>query len=162
MLSFEEFAAARLPALLRYATAVTADRDLAQDVVQNVMIRVHARWRRVQALEHPETYVKRAIVNEFISWRRRWNVRTIRPGPVPERPSPDPTEELDARDSVLRRLADLPPRQRAVLALRYVDGMSDPEIAQLLGCTPGSVRGYASRALDTLRRDGAPDPVRNP
>ncbi|HEX3816413.1 MAG TPA: sigma factor, partial [Mycobacteriales bacterium] len=60
-MTFEEFAAARLPALLRYAIVLTGDRGLAEDLVQEVLIRIHLRWRKVAALDRPELYVKRAL-----------------------------------------------------------------------------------------------------
>lgn len=151
VVSFEEFAVARSAALLRYATTLTCDRDLAQDIVQEVLIRLHARWRRVQQLDRPDAYAKRAITNEFLSWRRRRSVRSVRVGAVPEVSLPDPAEASAERSEVWARLADLPPRQRAVLALRYYEGLDDAEIAEILGCAPVTVRSYASRGLATLR-----------
>src|SRR4051794_7780235 len=73
-MTFEEFLGARLEALLRYATVLTCDAHLAQDVVQECLIRAHARWPRICVMEAPERYVKRMIVNEFLSWRRRRSV----------------------------------------------------------------------------------------
>lgn len=92
---FEEFAAGLLPGLLRYAMVLTADRELAQDVVQDAMLKAHRNWDRV--------------------------------------------------------VADLPKRQRAVIALRYYEDLPDPEIAALLGCSQTSALVYASRALKALR-----------
>jgi DNA-directed RNA polymerase specialized sigma24 family protein len=70
-MTFEEYAAWRLPALLRYAAVLTADQDLAQDIVQEVLARAHLRWRRIGQLDVPDQYVRRMVVNEFLSWRRR-------------------------------------------------------------------------------------------
>src|SRR6266498_156962 len=70
-MTFEEYAAWRLPALVRYAAVLTGDRDLAQDIVQEVLARAHARWRKISGLEVPDLYVRRMITNEFVSWRRR-------------------------------------------------------------------------------------------
>ena len=71
-MTFEEFAAAQLPGVLRFAGVLTADRGLAEDVVQEVLIRAHARWTQIESLDQPEAYVRRMIINEFYSWRRKW------------------------------------------------------------------------------------------
>jgi RNA polymerase sigma-70 factor (sigma-E family) len=156
-MTFEEYAAWRLPALLRFAAVLAGSQDLAQDIVQEVLIRVHARWRRISRLDVPDQYVRRMIVNEFLSWRRRWG-RFLPVGQVAEdhRPAavaepPDTATAHAERDALLVELARLPRRQQAVLVLRYYEGQSDNEIAELLGCQPGTVRGYASRALAALR-----------
>jgi DNA-directed RNA polymerase specialized sigma24 family protein len=70
-MTFEEFADTRLVAVLRFAGVLTGDRGLAEDVVQEVLIRVHARWRKIGRLDHPESYIRKMIVNEFISSKRR-------------------------------------------------------------------------------------------
>lgn len=159
-MTFEQFAVAQTAALLRYATALTCDRHLAQDIVQDVLFRLHGRWRRVQSYDRPEAYAKRAITNEYLSWRRRRSVRSVRLGPVPELPTPDPAEESADRAEVWACLAALPPRQRAVLVLRYYEGLADAEIADIVGCAPVTVRSNASRGLATLRsRLTAREPV---
>jgi RNA polymerase sigma-70 factor (sigma-E family) len=155
---FEEFAATRLPAVLRFAGVLTADRALAEDVVQEVLIRASKRWDRIGQLDRPEQYVRKMIVNEYLSSRRRsWR---LVPGgsaaEVDDRVTPDYAGQHAERDSLLAEIGKLPRRQRAVLVLRYYEGLSDPEIADVLGCTPGTVRGYASRALAALRVDLGP------
>jgi len=81
-MTFEEFAATRLPRMLRFAGVLTAERALAEDVVQEVLIRVHARWNRIGAMDRPELYVRKMIVNEFLSWRRRsWRLVPAGRGP---------------------------------------------------------------------------------
>ena len=162
-MTFEEFATARLPALLRYAAALTGDRDLAQDVVQEVMARAHLRWRSVAASDSPEHYVRRMVLNEYLSWRRRWSVRNITA--ASERLTElgdsrtggrDHAADHALRDDLWNRLAALPRKQRAVLVLRYYEGCSDEEIADLLSCAPATVRSHASRALKALRVDSEP------
>lgn len=152
-MTFEEFAVARLPGVLRFAGVLTADRALAEDVVQEVLIRVHARWDRIGAMDRPELYVRKMIVNEFVSWRRRsWRlVPAGRGRDVDDRVSQNHAFAHAERAALLAELGRLPRRQRAVLVLRYYEGLSDSEIAEVLGCTPGTVRGYASRALAALR-----------
>jgi RNA polymerase sigma-70 factor (sigma-E family) len=157
---FEAFAAARLPDLLRYATALTGDRELAADLVQDVLTRAFARWSRIRRTEAPDRYLKRMITNAHLSHRRRWSVRRVTPAEdleahVPV--GPDPTvlgvEHGERVDQLWRVLAGLPARQRAVLVLRYYEGLSDAEIAEVLDCAPGTVRSSASRALRALRLD---------
>ncbi|HEY5353639.1 MAG TPA: SigE family RNA polymerase sigma factor [Streptosporangiaceae bacterium] len=152
-MTFEEFAAARLPAVLRFAAVLTGDRSLAEDVVQEVLIRANGRWQAIADLDRPEAYVRKMIVNEYLSWRRRsWRLVLSGAGPeVDGRLAPDPAAAHAERDAILAELARLPARQRAVLVLRYYEGLSDTEIAEALGCAPGTVRGYASRALALLR-----------
>jgi RNA polymerase sigma-70 factor (sigma-E family) len=162
-MTFEEWAAARLAAVLRFAAVLTGDRGLAEDVVQEVLIRAHRRWDAIACLDRPEAYVRKMIVNEYLSWRRRsWRLVPSGAGTdVDARSVPDPAVRHAERDAILTELARLPRRQRAVLVLRYYEALSDAEIAEVLGCAPGTVRGYASRALATLRVDlaGAPRPA---
>jgi len=150
--TFEEFAGARLQSLLRYATVLTGDPHLAQDIVQDVLVRVHSRWGKVSRYDAPEQYVRRAILNAYISWRRRWSVRNLVSfGAPPDQVAPEPIEA--GPSELWHRLAGLPRRQRAVLALRYYEGFTDAEIADLLGCSAGTVRAHASRALASLRAE---------
>ena len=152
-MTFEEFAAARLPAVLKFAAVLTGDRGLAEDVVQEVLIRANARWEAIAGLDRPEAYVHKMIVNEYLSWRRRsWRLVLSGAGTdLTGRSVPDPAAGYAERDAIFAELAKLPLRQRAVLVLRYYEGLSDQEIAEVLGCRPGTVRGYASRALAALR-----------
>jgi RNA polymerase sigma-70 factor (sigma-E family) len=153
--SYEEFVAARLPAVLRYATALTGSPQLAEDVVQEVLVRAQARWRRIADMERPEAYLRRMVLNEYLGWRRRRVSRDVAmPDTEMERLAPplaDPAAGHGDREQLRRALAGLPRRQRAVLVLRYFEGLSDLEIAADLGCATGTVRSHASRALATLR-----------
>ncbi|WP_162907145.1 SigE family RNA polymerase sigma factor [Allorhizocola rhizosphaerae] len=154
-MEFEEFAAARMPALLRYAVLLAGDRELARDIVQEVLTRALLRWRRIRTLDEPYAYVRAMVTNEFLSLRRRKAIRTVPLG----QHEPDVVSSADTagqfgeHQAMWQLLATLPRQQRAVLVLRYYEGLSDEEIARVLGCRPGTVRGYASRALATLRVD---------
>jgi len=157
-MTFEEFAATRLPAVLRFAGVLAGDRALAEDVVQEVLIKAHRQWDHIDGLERPEQYVRKMVLNEYLSWRRRsWR---LVPGgdarEVDHRQTQDHATAHAERDALLAELAKLPRRQRAVLVLRYYQGLSETEIAELLGCKPGTVRGYVSRALATLRVEMSP------
>ncbi len=158
---FEEWAPARLPTLVRFAAALTADHGLAEEIVQEVLITAYGRWSRIAALDQPEAYVRRMITNEFLTWRRRWarvtphaDVGAVATG-VARRvdTAPDHAEAHVQRDAVRAELARLPRRQRAVLVLRYYERLTDPEIAAVLDCPSGTVRSLASRALAALRVD---------
>ncbi|MEV0728073.1 MULTISPECIES: SigE family RNA polymerase sigma factor [Polymorphospora] len=150
-MTFEEFVAARLPALLRYATVLAGDPHQAEDVVQDVLVKAHSRWARIDALDLPESYVRKMIVNELVSTRRRVTARLRRervhlPDPVDDR-----TETVVQRDALVRLIRALPTRQRIVIALRYLEDMADADIAALMDCSVATVRSQASRALASLR-----------
>jgi RNA polymerase sigma-70 factor (sigma-E family) len=155
-MTFDDWAAERLPALLRFAAVLTGDRALAEDVVQEVLIRAYGRWSRLLELDRPEAYIRRMIVNEHLSWRRRWS-RYLPSDQVSHGPAAatvaDHAAGLADRDALMNELARLPRRHQTVLVLRYYEGLTDNEIAAVLGCSPGTVRGYASRALASLRVD---------
>jgi RNA polymerase sigma-70 factor (sigma-E family) len=154
--TFEEFVSARLGALVRYATVVTWDPHLAEDITQNVLVRAQARWHRIGGLDEPELYVKRMVVNEFLSWRRRRAAQSI---PLAGQalaglmtPAPDPTVQRDDRDAMLQLIATLSPRQRAVIALRFYEDLSVEQIAEILGCRTVTVRTHLARALASLHQ----------
>lgn len=150
-MTFDEFARLRLPRLLRFATVLCLDPGLAEDLVQEVLIKANARWDKLEGLSHPEAYVRRMIVNEFVSWRRRW-ARVIPFAEVEDRAQlTDHAHDHAERDALFRRLIGLPARQRAVIVLRYYGGLTDAEIARELNCPVGTVRSLASRAVAALR-----------
>lgn len=150
-MTFEEFVGLRLPALLRQATVLAGDRVLAEDVVQDVLVKAHERWNRISTLDGPEAYVRRMVVNELISTRRRVVARLRRERLHRPEPVADPTVRVDQRAALVQLIRALPPRQRIVIALRYFDDMADGDIAAVMGCTVANVRSQASRALATLR-----------
>jgi len=160
--SFEEYVSARGPTLLRFAYVLSGDHHLSEDLVQEVLARMHPRWRRMAEVDQPDAYVRRAIVRQFLSWRRRRSSRE-RPGPVPERPGPESDHGAE-RDEIWRLLTTLPRAQRAVLVLRFYEDLPDDEIATLLGCARTTVRVHASRGINRLRTllpPGKPTTVRS-
>ncbi|GHF47663.1 RNA polymerase sigma-70 factor (sigma-E family) [Amycolatopsis bartoniae] len=152
---FEEFVAGRLDRLLRYATALTCDPHLAQDVVQEVLLRAQHRWTRIAALDAPESYVRRMVTNEYLSWRRRRAARNVSAThstlDALTAPAADHAEQYAERDAMRGRIAALPRKQRAAVVLRYYEDCTDAEIAEALGCSAGTVRSHLSRALSALR-----------
>ena len=154
-MDFDEFLREQLPALVRFAGVLTADTHLAQDLTQDALVAAHARWSRIGRMDRPDLYLRRMITNGYLSWRRRWSVRSIQPVADTDRlegsTAPDPAVRLADRDHVGLLLATLTRRQRAVLVLRFYEGRTDQEIATILGCSAGTVRSHVSRALAGLR-----------
>jgi RNA polymerase sigma-70 factor (sigma-E family) len=153
--TFEEFVSARLGSLSRYATVVVWDAGLAEDIVQNVLVRAQRNWARIGRLDAPERYVKRMVLNEFLSWRRRRAAHVVPLSTASldalTAPVPDATPGHDERDAMMRLIGTLPPRQRAVIALRFYEDLPVDEIAHLLDCRPATVRSHLTRALAALR-----------
>lgn len=157
-MTFEQFASTRLQGLLRYAVVLTGDRELAQDVLQEVLARAQVRWSRIARSDSPDAYVRRMLVNEYLSWRRSWAARNVRS--AGERLTElgdargaqhDHAQQVVDADDLWNQLARLPRMQRAVLVLRYYEQLEDVAIARRLGCAPATVRSHASKALKTLR-----------
>jgi RNA polymerase sigma-70 factor (sigma-E family) len=150
-MTFEQYATARLPVLLRTARAICADASLAEDLLQDVLIKLHANWDRVGDLDGLDAYVRRMLVNEFISWRRKW-ARFVPHADLPRRGvDPDLAVEHAERDALWQEVRQLPPRQRVVIGLRYFADLPDSQIAAALGCSESTVRVHAGRALARLR-----------
>lgn len=146
-----EFLSTELDAMLRFARVLVGDRSTAEDIVQDVITRLVARPERLTSVAYPTAYVRRMIVNEYVSWGRKW----FRIKPFADlalsASSRDPAETVVEADDLRTALAGLPRNQRSVLVMRYYAGLDDDEIAGALGCSPGTVRSHASRALATLR-----------
>ncbi len=158
---FAELFRASWARLFRLAYAVTGDRAAAEDDLQNAFAKVYASWGRVQRAEHPGAYVRRMVLNEVLGRRRHGFLKNERPHENVE-PSGSVASAEDAvvvHDAIWTAVRALPPRQRAVVVLRYYEDLSEAEIAEALGCSRGTVKSQASAAIATLRR-AAPDLVR--
>lgn len=150
---FDAFVAARSTSLLRTAYLLTHDRGLAEDLLQTALAKAWFAWDRIEGT--PEAYVRRILVNTYSSWwRRRWNGEEAT-AELPERGpvGSDGPGRIDQRTDLWRALGLLPRRQRAVVVLRYYEDLSEREVADLLGCSVGTVKSQASRALAKLRLD---------
>lgn len=143
---FTEFYAARVLALRRVAYVVTRDWHAAEDVTQRALVKVYRAWPRIRP-DGLEAYARRAVVNESLSWVSR-RPRDVVVDTVPDRPAVEHDVPLDLDAA----LATLPPQQRAVVALRFVDDRSVAETAEVLGVAEGTVKSHTSKALATLRR----------
>jgi RNA polymerase sigma-70 factor (sigma-E family) len=152
--SFEEFVQARSGSLMRTAMLLTGqNRVEAEDLLQLALERAYRHWPRVSQSGEPERYIRRILANASAD---RWRRLARRPEqvlpPADGVPGvPDHAAEVADRDYLLRALAALPPRQRAVLVLRYFDDLPEAEIAEMLGCSLGTVKSHAARALSRLR-----------
>jgi RNA polymerase sigma-70 factor (sigma-E family) len=150
--NFTQFDLSRQRPLLRLAMVLTGEAVRAEEIVAEVLVRVYERWDRISRLDRANAYVRRMIVNEFLS-RKRKDGRTV---PLADltayaEPAADHAAEYAEHDALIGQLATLPPKQRAAVVLRYYEGLADPEIAETLGCGVGAVRSNISRALATLR-----------
>lgn len=145
---FAAFMATALPGLLRFGHVLTGDPVRGEELVQSALVKTWLRSHRLD-LDQPAAYVRRAMVTTYTSWWRR----TRREAPLPDgwdaaaAPDPDGAE----RERTMQALRVLPPRQRAVIVLRYYEDLSEADIAAALGCSPGTVKSQASRPLRTLR-----------
>jgi RNA polymerase sigma-70 factor (sigma-E family) len=160
---FAEFARVSLPGLIRYGHALTGNPHDAGDLVQSVLEKIGSRWQTVvRNADDPLAYTRRAMANAHISqWRR-----TRRENLVAELPDTTSrtggTERYSFEDEpIWQALRALPPRQRAVIVLRYYDDLSEQEIAKALGVTPGTVKSQASKAMAALRQRLSPAAERN-
>jgi RNA polymerase sigma-70 factor (sigma-E family) len=150
--TFDAFVRETSPALARLAFLLTGDRQLGEDLVQTALAKVLPHWNRVAAEGDPGPYVRTVMVRTAIGWRRRrWN------GETPANTLPEPTAAsdfsgaLDTRERLRAVLSTLPVRQRAVVVLRFYEDRSEAEVAQLLGCSVGTVKSQAAKALTKLR-----------
>jgi RNA polymerase sigma-70 factor (sigma-E family) len=150
---FTEFVATRSAILLRAAWLLTGDAGKAEDLLQTVLALVWPRWERLVSGGNPEAYVRQALYTTYLSWRRRrWRFE-VPTAELPEHGAGDHARELAGRDALRRALAALSPQQRAIVVLRYVEDLSVAETADVLGCSEGTVKVQAGRALTRLRSD---------
>jgi RNA polymerase sigma-70 factor (sigma-E family) len=154
---FAEFFTATWPRLFRTAVAIAGDAGAAEDALQSAFAKAFASWHRVAAAEHPEAYVRRMVVNEILSARRRGWGRRERPAEriEPAATADSPEHRVVVHGTLWPAVQQLPVRQRAVVVLRYYEDLSEREIAAVLGCSRGTVKSQASAALANLRRHGA-------
>jgi RNA polymerase sigma-70 factor (sigma-E family) len=147
---FDAFVHQSTPQLLHFAFRLTGQREAAEDLLQLAYVRLAGQWSR--ARDSPGAYARRTLVNLSTD---RWRQRSRRPVEVPLDPLrvPDGTSGsgVEERDELMVALRALPPRQRAVLVLRYWEDLSVDETARLLGCSTGNVKSTASRGLVRLR-----------
>lgn len=148
--SFEEYVGARSAWLLRTAYLLSGQRADAEDLVQVTLVKLYLGWSTMARADSPDAYARRVLVNAFISGRRPARFtreRLVFSVPEVSLDDPDPTDHL----TIWPHVCDLPPRQRAVVVLRYWSGLSEAEIAVELSIARGTVKSTANAALATLR-----------
>ncbi len=163
MQDFDEFVAGNLEQLLRTAYVITWDVGEAEDLVQECLFKVARGWPRVRRMSQPRAYARRILVNLALDdarSRARRRVELDGASTVSDEPTRDLFVGLEARAELVDALTQLTPRQRAVLVLRYVNDLTEAQTAEVLGCSPGTVKSNASRGLARLREVLAP--IANP
>ncbi|SDU82024.1 SigE family RNA polymerase sigma factor [Jiangella alkaliphila] len=146
---FREFVESRSLALRRTAYALTGDLHVAEDLVQGALVKLVRRWHKV---DNPEAYVRRTIYHDHASrWRRRKIVREDTVADLPDRSVGDGAGQVDDRLDLRQALLRLTARQRAVLVLRFYEDLPEREVAEIMGCSVGTVRSQTARALARVR-----------
>lgn len=139
------------PALLRLALMLTGRVDEAEDLFQATFARACRHGDRIASMAAPAAYLRRVMLNEHVSRRRRRRREAELSAQDVTAPTASPGAQLAERDEVWRWLATLPSRQRAILVLRFYEDLPDAQIAELVGCSPATVRSHASHGLAALR-----------
>jgi RNA polymerase sigma-70 factor (sigma-E family) len=148
----EEFLAERGEALLHAAILLTGSKEAGEDLLQAALERTWRRWRAIEG--DPEGYLRRVIYNLAADgWRRqrRWRARLALLRGAHDGIEPDRSGQVDQRDELVQLLLRLPPGQRAAIVLRYWEGLSEAEAAEVLGCSASTVRSATARGLHRLR-----------
>lgn len=150
---FTAFMADAGPGLLRTAWLLVGDAHRAEELVQQALVRTYGAWARVSGGD-PAAYTRRTLVNlRTDTWRRRRREVLTAPAELPEDAVASGTGAVHDRDTLVRALARLTPRQRRVVVLRHLVGLTEREVAEDLGISTGTVKSTSSRALAALRAD---------
>ncbi|MEU1516912.1 SigE family RNA polymerase sigma factor [Streptomyces sp. NPDC005811] len=154
---FQAFVIGRWPRLMRTAFLLTGEQHAAEDLVQTTLEQVYVAWRRVASADEPEAYVRRVMINAHA---RRYR-RRLREFLAPKGDDPGPAHEVadtgdriaqaDDRHALLKALAELPPRQREAVVLRYWEDLTETQTATAMGCSVGAVKSNAAKGIAKLR-----------
>jgi RNA polymerase sigma-70 factor (sigma-E family) len=152
--TFDEYVRVRGPALVRLAWLIAGDRHLGEDLVQEVLTRAYPRWRKILSGGQPDVYLRRMLVNAHVSWRRKRSSGEVADGAerVDRADRVDIGAEAVERDAVWRLINRLPPNQRVAIVLRFYEDLDDADIAEILGCSPATVRTHLMRGIAALRQ----------
>jgi RNA polymerase sigma-70 factor (sigma-E family) len=150
--SYTEYVTARLPALRRIAYLLCGDSHRADDIVQNAITRLYVHWRKARTAENLDAYVRTIVVRMFLNEQRTsWFSRTRVVDAPPEEAAP-PGPDIETSQVLHAALRRVPPKQRAVLVLRFLDDLPVAEVAAILGCSTGNVKSQTSHGLAALRK----------
>jgi RNA polymerase sigma-70 factor (sigma-E family) len=144
--AFERLCEEEWPTVWRTAYLITGDRSEAEDLAQEAFVRAYERWATVAALDKPQAWLQRVVVNLSLSWRRRLAVRR---GAVPERAAQ--MEQTPVDHDVVEAVRALPPAMRAAIVLRYFADQSIEEVASAMGRRPGTIRALTAQGVARLR-----------
>jgi len=151
--AFRDYVLTRGTALLRVATMLTGNRADAEDLVQAALAKTYLAWGNINDQTAVDAYVRRAMVNTHISWWRRRKFEEYPTDELPDQAIADYARDSDTAEVVRRAIDRLPDRMRAAVMLRYFEDMTEPEIAEALGVSLGTVKSTVSRAVARLRID---------
>ena len=149
--AFSDLVTACSKSLFRTAYLMVGDHQLAQDLLQEALVKTYVAWPRLREVNKAEAYTRRTIVTTAISWRRRRSFHERPANVIPEVRVADPAEGLVTRDALWAQLHLLPPRQRAAIVLRYYFDLSEAQTAEAMGCSVGAVKSQSSAGLGRLR-----------
>ena len=154
--AFSEFASGRSGSLFRTAYLIMGDHQLAQDLVQESLIKTYLAWPRLRDVNNAEAYTRRVIVTTSSSWRRRRSFRERPAEHLPDAGVPDAAAGLPEQDELWAELHRLPPWQRTAIVLRFCEDLTERQTAELMGCSVGTVKRQVSVALAKLRAGMGP------
>jgi RNA polymerase sigma-70 factor (sigma-E family) len=148
---FDAYVVASGPRLKRFAYLLTGNLETAEDLLQTAYAKALPHWSRIRVYEDPDAYLRRVMVNARTSMWRRLRGREVLTDDLPEVAVADPTAAYEDTDGLRRALAELPPRQRAAVVLRFYCDLSEAQTAEALGVSVGTVKSLTSRGLSRLR-----------
>jgi RNA polymerase sigma-70 factor (sigma-E family) len=149
--TFEEYAGSAWPSLYRYAYLLAGNHADAEDIAQQTLLKAYRSWARVERSDSPAAYLRRILTNTYLSQRRPKARRLELLTDAPPEAGHVPIGGSEERMTLWPHVKSLPPRQRAVIVLRYYEDLSEQEIADVLGCSRGNVKSTAHHALKSLR-----------
>jgi RNA polymerase sigma-70 factor (sigma-E family) len=160
---FDHFVSDSVDALLRSAYLIVWNFAEAEDLVQECLLRIARRWPRVRRMEHPVAYARKVLVNLALDESRRFSrhrAELVRSGPYSIDDEDDAAVRMlgwvEDNTDLTRALAELAPRQRVALVLRYFDDLPEAQVAEVMGCSVGTVKSTTWRALERLRESVEP------
>ncbi len=149
---FDDSISARWSSLYRLAYLLAASPTGAEDLLQTTLEKAYVNWARIGRMDYAEAYVRRMLANTLVSSKRRAWVHEQPWGDVPESVADSAEMPILDRSLLWPLVCALPARQRAVIVLRYYEDLSEAQIADVLGCAPGTVKSQSSAAMRALRR----------
>lgn len=147
---FTDFVRVHSPSLFRTAFLMTGDYQRAEDLLQATLVRLYQRWHRIEAMERPLGYARKVLINQATSWWHRRSSHEVPMLLIDEPSWGGGVDEATEHARVWGAVLSLPPRQRAVLVLRYYEDLAEAAIAETLGMAPGTVKSHSHAALRRL------------